>query len=77
MDFPLSENLTLQLRHKMAVGQQVFGVAGHKQWRNSILTVAIVLNIRLDHISVVSRVVEVSKNRFQSSRRSDTSFSRK
>ena len=77
MAFPLSENLTLQLQDEMAVRQQVFGVAGHKQRRNLISTVASVWNIRLDYISVVSCVVEFSKNRFQSSRRSDTSFSSK
>jgi len=41
----------------MAIRQQVFGVKGHKQWRNSISTVAIVWNIRLDHISVERCVV--------------------
>jgi hypothetical protein len=63
-----SENLTLQLRDETVVRQQVFGVAGHKQRNNSISTVGIVWNLWLDHISIVSCVVEVSKYCFRSSR---------
>jgi len=73
----VSENLILELRDEMAIRQQVFGVAGHKQWKNSISIVAIVWNIRLDHISVERCVGEFSMKRFQSSRRSEASFSSK